>query len=81
MAPGQSTEDLSQQSQAMGAGQDERGRGCSRCRLPAVAGKEAGAECQLWQLRLPASLMLGPTKHRDSRDVPSQFPKVQEGNM
>ncbi|KAL9862992.1 solute carrier family 2, facilitated glucose transporter member 12 [Geothlypis trichas] len=38
MAPGQSTEDLSQQSQAMGAGQDERGRGCSRCRLPAVAG-------------------------------------------
>nr|XP_054486159.1 solute carrier family 2, facilitated glucose transporter member 12 [Agelaius phoeniceus] len=39
MAPGQSTEDLSQQSQAMGAGQDEeRGRGCSRCRLPAAAG-------------------------------------------
>ncbi|OWK61781.1 Solute carrier family 2, facilitated glucose transporter member 12 [Lonchura striata] len=39
MVAGQSTEDLSQQSRTMGAGQDaERGRGCRRSRLPAAAG-------------------------------------------
>ncbi|XP_063007293.1 solute carrier family 2, facilitated glucose transporter member 12 isoform X3 [Melospiza melodia melodia] len=39
MAPGQSPEELRQQSRAVGAGQDEeRGRGCRRCRLPAAAG-------------------------------------------
>ncbi|XP_021396336.2 solute carrier family 2, facilitated glucose transporter member 12 [Lonchura striata] len=39
MMAGQSTEDLSQQSRTMGAGQDaERGRGCRRSRLPAAAG-------------------------------------------
>ncbi|CAN8204121.1 unnamed protein product [Coccothraustes coccothraustes] len=39
MVPGQSTEDLSQQSQTMRAGEDEeRSRGCSRSRLPAAAG-------------------------------------------
>ncbi|XP_037989278.1 solute carrier family 2, facilitated glucose transporter member 12 [Motacilla alba alba] len=39
MIPGQSTDDLSQQSQTMRAGEDEeRSRGCSRSRLPAAAG-------------------------------------------
>ncbi|XP_009093484.1 solute carrier family 2, facilitated glucose transporter member 12 [Serinus canaria] len=39
MVPGQSTEDLSQQSQTMRAGEgEERSRGCSRSRLPAAAG-------------------------------------------
>ncbi|XP_058691910.1 solute carrier family 2, facilitated glucose transporter member 12 [Poecile atricapillus] len=39
MVPGQSTEDLSQQSQAMRAGEDEEGgRGSSCSRLPAAAG-------------------------------------------
>ncbi|XP_039562800.1 solute carrier family 2, facilitated glucose transporter member 12 [Passer montanus] len=39
LVPGQSTEELSQQRQTMGAGEDEeRSRGCSRSRLPAAAG-------------------------------------------
>lgn len=77
MAPGQSTEELRQQRQATRAGEDEeRGRGCSRSRLPAAAGKEAGAECQL--LGLGEN---GPAKPSHSRDVPSQFLTVQEPNI
>lgn len=90
MVPGQSTEDLGQQNPTMRAGEEEESsRGSRRRRhlrkLPAAAGKAAGAECQLLaSSSLPAELMLGageksPAKPRDSPGTLSQLLKVREG--
>lgn len=89
MVPGQSTEDLGQQNPTMRAGEDEESSRGSRRRhlrkLPAAAGKAAGAECQLLaSSSVPAELVLGaggngPAKPRDSPGTRSQVLKVREG--
>lgn len=94
MAPGQSTEDLGQQSRTMRAGEDEESsRGSRRSsrrhlhQLPAAAGKAAGAECCCWGAAAcvrSSCLGLGENslaKHRDSGSVLSRFQKVREGKM
>lgn len=91
MAPGQSTEDLGQQSQAMRAGEDEESSRGSRRQprqLPAAAGKAAGAECQLQAAAAacPHSSPRGlgehsPAKPRGSQGMLSRFLKVREGKM
>lgn len=81
MVPGQSTEELSQRSQAMAAGEDEERSG--RSRLPAAAGKEAGAVPALGQqqLHMAQARGWGRTKPRHSRDMPSPRLNLQEGNI
>lgn len=91
MVPGQSTEDLGQQSQAMRAGEDEESSRGSRRQprqLPAAAGKAAGEECQLQAAvaACPRSSPRGlgehsPAKPKGSRGTLSQFLKVREGKM
>lgn len=89
MVPGQSTEDLGQQNPTMRAGEEEESsRGSRRHhlrKLPAAAGKAAGAECQLFaSSSMPVELRLGagensPAKPRDSPGTLSQLLKVPEG--
>lgn len=93
MAPGQSTEDLGQQSRTMRAGEDEESsRGSRRSsssrhlhQLPAAAGKAAGAECCCrGAAACPRGSCLGlgessPAKPSDFGSMLSRFQKVREG--